>query len=67
MCGDIHEKAVSRTQSNLVHIECHTQRRYMDVLHWDITHLILQDSSVDICVTDLVSDINIYVAVFMIM
>ena len=59
MCGDIHEKAVSRTQSNLDHIECHTQRRYMDVLHWDTTHLILRDSSVDICVTDLVSDGNI--------
>ena len=67
MCGDIHEKAVSRTQSNLAHIECRTQRRYVDVLHWDTTHLILRDSSVDICVTDLVSDRNISVVIFMVM
>jgi hypothetical protein len=39
----------------------------MDILHWDITHLILRDSSVDICVTDLVSDTNMSVAVFMVM
>jgi len=67
VCGDIHEKAVNRTQSNLDHIECHTQRRYMDVLHWDTTHLILRDSSVDICVTDLVSGRNISVVMFMVM
>jgi hypothetical protein len=65
MCGDIHEKAVNRTQSNLHYVECHTQRRYMDVLHWDTTHLILRDSSVDICVTDLVCDTSIYVLVLM--
>jgi tRNA G10 N-methylase Trm11 len=66
MCGDIHEKAVNRTRSNLDHIESHTQRRYMDVLHWDTTHLILRDSSVDICVTDLVSDTNISALMLMV-
>lgn len=39
----------------------------MDVLHWDTTHLILRDSSVDICVTDLVSDRSISVVMFMVM
>jgi len=38
----------------------------MDILHWDTTHLILRDSSVDICVTDLVSDRNISVVMFMV-
>ncbi|PNF19679.1 hypothetical protein B7P43_G16060 [Cryptotermes secundus] len=52
ICGDIHEKAVNRTQCNLDHLECGTQS-YVDVLHWDATNLVLRDSSVDIIVTDL--------------
>jgi tRNA G10 N-methylase Trm11 len=54
ICGDIHGKAVNRTQSNLDHLESNSQRNYVDVLHWDTTCLVLQDSSVDIFITDLV-------------
>jgi tRNA G10 N-methylase Trm11 len=61
ICGDIHEKAVNRTQCNLEHPDCGTQRSYVDLLHWDATNLVLRDSSVDIFITDLVSGTHIVV------
>lgn len=63
ICGDIHEKAVNRTQCNLDHLECSTRRSYVDVLHWDATNLVLRDSSVDVFVTDLVSGRHLIVLI----
>jgi hypothetical protein len=62
----MHEKAVSRTQSNLDNLDCDAQRNHVDVFHWDATCLLLQDSSVDIFVTDLVSSTNVTVSVMVI-
>ncbi|XP_069692830.1 sushi, von Willebrand factor type A, EGF and pentraxin domain-containing protein 1-like isoform X3 [Periplaneta americana] len=51
-CGDVHEKAVNRILLNLEYLQSH-RRNYVDAYWWDITCLPLQDSSVDIFITDL--------------
>jgi tRNA G10 N-methylase Trm11 len=61
ICGDIHEKAVNRTKCNLDHLDFGSRRNCVDVLHWDATSLVLRDSSVDIFITDLVSDTHVIV------
>jgi hypothetical protein len=39
----------------------------VDVFYWDATHLLLQDSSVDIFITDLVSGANVTVPVIVVL
>lgn len=41
------------------HSDCDAQRNHLDVLHWDASCLPLQDSSVDIIITDLVSSTHV--------
>ncbi|XP_075216235.1 tRNA (guanine(6)-N(2))-methyltransferase THUMP3-like [Lycorma delicatula] len=52
--GDIHEKAVERSDLNRAHVSTvHGFPITLDIFHWDITKLPLKGASVDVFATDL--------------
>ena len=57
--GDIHKLASPRTRANQTDLEKSTgQGLKMDILRWDVCCLPIRTATVDVIVTDLVSDVS---------
>ena len=58
--GDIHDLASPRAKANQAALEQSTGKGLkMDVLRWDVCSLPLRTATVDVIVTDLVSDVHV--------
>ena len=55
--GDFHEKAVERTKDNL---KAFSNRIASDGIQWDATNIPLRDNCLDVLISDLVSEKQIF-------